>query len=309
MMFAGQRRGSAPKPHDMPQLVERAVSMCRGTFERQLQIDTVFDGDCPPVVCDAAAIEQVLINLMINARDALAAADRTNPRIRIELSSTSAAHPESGRANQPYVCIRVADNGTGMSDLVKQRLFEPFFTTKEAGKGTGLGLATSYGIARDHGGFIAFDSQLGRGTTAELFLPVACGTEDAPVSSERAPALAADPRASTILIVDDEPALRRMVALVLHGRGHEVVLAADGQTAIAQLESGIKPDLILLDRSMPGLPVKRTLAEIRKRNADVPIIFFTGQDVPPEERAAVQDVLYKPLSIEELIRSVEKWLV
>src|SRR6185369_14070785 len=166
---------------------------------------------------------------------------------------------------------------------------------------------TSYAIVRDHGGFIAMDSQLGRGTSAEVFLPVAA--DDAAEAHAPLPALAAAPRRSTILVIDDEPAVRRVADLLLGERGHEVALAADGQAAVAKLDAGLQPDLILLDRSMPGWPVKLTLAEIRKRRADVPVVFFTGQDVTPEERAAVQDVLYKPLSMEELVRSVEKWLV
>jgi two-component system, cell cycle sensor histidine kinase and response regulator CckA len=308
MMFAGQRRAGSPKAHDIGALVERTVSMCKRTFERQLEIDAAIDRGAGLVACDPAAIEQVIVNLLINARDALTAADRIDPKISIELSEVTATRPDAGRGGSGrYVRIRIEDNGAGMSDGVKQRLFEPFFTTKEPGKGTGLGLATSYGIVRDHGGFIAVDSQVGRGTTAEVFLPVA---SDIAIGGDASlPALAAAPRRSTILIIDDEPAVRRVCDLLLGERGHDVALAADGQAAVAQLDAGLQPDLILLDRSMPGWPVKLTLAEIRKRRADVPVVFFTGQDVTLEERAAVQDVLYKPLSMEDLVRSVEKWLV
>jgi CheY-like chemotaxis protein len=307
MLFAGQRRASSSTAHDLGALVERTVSMCKRTFERQLQIDSVIDLGAARVVCDPVAIEQVVVNLLINARDALAATERIDPKISVELSEVTATRPEGGRnGSGRYVRIRIEDNGAGMSDGVKQRLFEPFFTTKEPGKGTGLGLATSYGIVRDHGGFIAVDSQVGRGTTAEVFLPVA--TDLAAHEGEQAPAFATAPRRSTILVIDDEPAVRRVADLLLGERGHEVALAADGQAAVAKLDAGLQPDLILLDRSMPGWPVKLTLAEIRKRRADVPVVFFTGQDVTPEERAAVQDVLYKPLSMEELVRSVEKWL-
>ena len=194
----------------------------------------------------------------------------------------------------------------GMSDAVKQRLFEPFFTTKEPGKGTGLGLATSYGIVRDHGGFIGVDSRLGRGTIAEVFLPIVKST--AAIEASPPQTLGAVPRRSTILVADDEPAVRRVTEMLLGERGHHVALAADGQAAVAALDAGLEPDLILLDRSMPGWPIKLTLVEIRKRNASVPVVFFTGQDVPPEERAQVQDVLYKPLAMDELVRAVEKWL-
>jgi two-component system cell cycle sensor histidine kinase/response regulator CckA len=308
MMFAGQRRASSSKAHDIAVIVEHAVSMCRRTFDRQLQIETVLDRNCSLVQCDAAAIEQVVVNLLINARDALAAADRIQPRIAIEMSEVTATRPDpNSRGSGRYVRIRIEDNGSGMSDGVKQRLFEPFFTTKEPGKGTGLGLATSYAIVRDHAGFIAVDSQIGRGTTAELYLPAALGMTAA--QSSQPPALDAAPRRSTILVVDDEPAVRRVADLLLGERGHDVVLAGDGEAAVAKLDAGLEPDLILLDRSMPGWPVKLTLAEIRKRHPNVPVVFFTGLDVTPEERAEVQDVLYKPLSMEDLVESVERWLV
>jgi CheY-like chemotaxis protein len=308
MMFAGQRRASSSKAHDLSALIERTLSMCKRTFERQVRIEAAIDRTCAHVACDPAAIEQVVVNLLINARDALTAAERADPKITIDMSEVTATRPDgSNRGNGRYVRIRIEDNGAGMSEVVKQRLFEPFFTTKEPGKGTGLGLATSYGIVRDHGGFIAVDSQVGRGTTAEVFLPVAAAAAGAAENTQLS-ALAAAPRRSTILVVDDEPAVRRVADLLLAERGHEVALAADGQAAVAKLDAGLKPDLILLDRSMPGWPVKFTLAEIRKRSADVPVVFFTGQDVTPEERAAVQDVLYKPLSMEELVTAVEKWL-
>ena len=177
MMFAGQRRVAAPRPQDMAELALRAVSMCRSTFERHVRIETAIQQHIPPVVCDATAIEQVIVNIMINARDALTSRDHGTPCIKLDLASASPMQPESGLTSGPYVRLRVEDNGTGMSDQVKQRLFEPFFTTKEPGKGTGLGLATSYGIVRDHGGFIVFDSQLGRGTIADLFLPAASGED------------------------------------------------------------------------------------------------------------------------------------
>jgi CheY-like chemotaxis protein len=308
MTHAGQRRASSPNAQDMGALVERAVSMCQRTFERQVRIETTIDRNAAQVVCDAAAIEQVVVNLLINARDALTAADRVDPRIAIDVSEVTATSPDAvGRASARYARIRVEDNGSGMSDVVKQRLFEPFFTTKEPGRGTGLGLATSYGIVREQGGFIAFDSQAGSGTIAEVFLPVAPAAQ--PAETVRAQPLSAAPRRSTILVVDDEPAVRRLADLLLRERGHDIALAADGQAAIAALDAGLEPDLILLDRSMPGWPVKLTLAEIRKRRPHVPVVFFTGQDVTLDERAQVQDVLYKPLSMEELVRSVEKWLV
>jgi CheY-like chemotaxis protein len=139
-----------------------------------------------------------------------------------------------------------------------------------------------------------------------VFLPPSA----APSASQRA----SDPEPSpvppgTILVIDNEPAVRRVVEVMLRSRGHRVHAAGDGQAGVAQLDVGLCPDLILLDRSMPGWPVKVTLHEIRKRAPSVPILFFTGQEVTGEERSQVQDVLHKPLAHHQLVRAVERWLV
>jgi PAS domain S-box-containing protein len=306
MTFSGQRAPSPHQPIDLAEVVTRAVSMCRRTFERRVKIESSVASDRAPVACDPAALEQVLVNLLINARDAVNAAGRSDPRICVELAAVDMGHPAApGGAKQRYMRLRVTDNGVGMSDAIKQRLFEPFFTTKELGKGSGLGLATSYGIVRDHGGFIAIDSEAGRGTSVEvLLLPSEQVRAIEPIVAP--PQVEACPKC--ILVVDDEPAICRIVALMLRESGYSVHSASDGESAVALLDGGLGPDLILLDRSMPGWPVSVTLDKIRERHAAVPIIFFTGQDVPAQERALVQGVLYKPLATERLLREVESWL-
>jgi two-component system cell cycle sensor histidine kinase/response regulator CckA len=306
MTFAGQRRAPVASSIDLMQLIERAVSMCRRTFQSRVQLETSTALSSAHVSGDPIAIEQVLVNMLVNARDAVAEVERTDAYIRVELSLGPAQPPDSARMQlDSYYCIRIEDNGVGMSDAVKQRLFEPFFTTKKPGKGTGLGLATSYGIVRDLGGFISVESQPLEGTSVSVFLPPAAAR------SLSAPAASSEARSapcSTILVIDDEPAVRRVVELILRQSGHHVHLAPDGQAGVAQLDAGLRPDLIVLDRSMPGWAAKVTLAELRKRAEHVPILFFTGQEVTSEERAQVQDVLYKPLSPKELMRSVERWL-
>lgn len=304
MTFTGRHRALA-QVHDVSVVLERALTMCRRTFDRRIQIEAAIDSGCAQIACDPAAIEQVVVNLLINARDAVMAGERIDARIQLAMSETDAAPPESGALPARYLRICVEDNGVGMSDSVKRRLFEPFFTTKALDRGKGLGLATSYGIVRDHGGFITISSEQARGTTAEVFLPVVTTVSSAATNTVKAETA---PRRGRILVVDDERAVRRAVELLLSERGHEVTLAHNGKAAIAALDSGPVPDLILLDRSMPGWPVELTLAEIRKRAPAVPIVFFTGQEVTADERAEVQDVLYKPLAVDELVQSIERWL-
>ncbi len=308
MTFAGRRGTPSRMPADLAPVLERAVSMCRRTFERRVLVETAFDPSCDAVACDPIAIEQVVVNLLINARDALGDAYRSEPRIAVRLSRLETSRPGAPERDvEPFVCIAVEDNGTGMSEAVQQRLFEPFFSTKGPGKGTGLGLATSYGIVRDHGGFILLESRPGAGTLARVFLPAALS----PAPESAHPAVeqpAASASRGAVLVVDDEPAVGRVLELLLREWGHEVRVATDGRGAVAALDAGWLPDLILLDRSMPGWPVQRTLDEIRKRAPSVPVLFLTGQDVSSEERGQVQDVLYKPLSTDELKRSVDLWL-
>jgi PAS domain S-box-containing protein len=306
MTFAGQRRPAAAARIDLIQLVERTVSMCRRTFESRVEFEWVCRVSSADVCGDAMSIEQVLVNLLINARDALGEVERIDPCIRVELAEASATHPDTQSATPAsYLRIRVEDNGAGMSDAVMQRVFEPFFTTKKPGKGTGLGLATSYAVVRDLGGFIVLESQPAKGTTVSVFLPPSA----APNASQRTSAPEPSPvQPGTILVIDDEPAVRRVIELILRDRGHRVHAAGDGQAAVAQLDLGLCPDLILLDRSMPGWPVKHTLLELRKRAPRVPILCFTGQEVTSDERSQVEEVLNKPLAHGELVNAVERWL-
>jgi two-component system cell cycle sensor histidine kinase/response regulator CckA len=306
MTFAGQRRAQAPSAVDLVRLVERSVSMCQRMFESRLQLQNSCKVAQAQVAGDPLSIEQVLVNLLVNARDAVSELEGREPWICVELFETSATHPDREPAPfEPFYCLRVADNGVGMSDAVKQRLFEPFFTTKKPGRGTGLGLATSYGSVRDLGGFITVESEFGKGTVVSVYVPPGAGRSHAQDAKPPEPDAALR---GTVLVIDDEPAVRRVVSLVLHERGHRVELAPDGQAGVAELDAGLCPDVILLDRSMPGWPVRLTVEEIRKRAPLVPILFFTGQDVSSEERVLVQEVLYKPLAQEGLVRSVERWL-
>jgi PAS domain S-box-containing protein len=307
MTFAGQQRRTS-SPHDPSAIVDRAVSMCRRTFERPVQIDASIEQVAARVVCDPTAIEQMLVNLLINARDAVTDAARETPNIAVDLSDDCDPPEDDPHAGdgRRYVRIRIRDNGTGMTDAVKQRVFEPFFTTKVPGKGTGLGLATSYAIARDHGGFITLETECGTGTTFSVFLPCVPGEDR--VSRSAPPPSARGIRLGRILVVEDEASVRRVAFSLLRTRGHEVHTADDGEMAVQILDAGLAPNLVLLDRSLPGWPVLTTLHEIRKRVGATPVLLFTGQAPTDEERRSVQAVLTKPLSTDELLHSVERWL-
>jgi CheY-like chemotaxis protein len=199
----------------------------------------------------------------------------------------------------------VIDNGIGMTAAVRRRLFEPFHTTKPPGQGTGLGLATSHRIVRDQGGFIAFESEPGVGTTASVYLPLSQARAERVRESE---VPAPTTRTGKLLVVDDERALLDVLDKLFTERGHEVRLAASGPEAVRVLESGWRPDVILLDRSMPGWDARRTLDELRARADGAAIVYHCGQLVPDDERADVEGVIDKPAPIAELFAGVEQWI-
>lgn len=184
-------------------------------------------------------------------------------------------HPE-GLARGAYVCLAVADTGTGMGAATLARVLEPFFTTKSSGKGTGLGLSMARGFAEQSGGALAIASEPGRGTTVRLWLPVA-GAGDAAVGPAREESVASlGSNAPRILLVDDEDLVREVLAAQLADRGHDVVQAEGGATALALLDAGEPVDLLVSDLSMPGMDGIALIREAHRRKPRLPAILLTG---------------------------------
>jgi signal transduction histidine kinase/CheY-like chemotaxis protein len=284
MTFTGQRRTGLRSAQDAGAIVERVIRMCGRTFDRHIAIRASIPSGLPLITCDPAAIEQVVLNVMLNARDAVLASGAVSPTITVEVTTVAHVPPTLERAAGRYLRIAVSDDGVGMSPDVRSRIFEPFFTTKSVAEGTGLGLATSYAFVREHGGFIECESTPGEGTTLGVHLPVADEVEAA-VEPARAPPEA--PKAS-ILIVDDEDAIRRVVGRMLGVVGYRVATAASGAEALALMTRDPDIDLILLDRSMPSAPspdfLGHTLVEaLRKAAPRARVAYFTGQEVTKEE--------------------------
>jgi PAS domain S-box-containing protein len=306
MTYAGQRPRGALAAHDLALLLERVVSLCERTFQSRVEIELRIDAACGPAKCEPHGVEQAVMNLLINARDAVLEAERTDPKIVVELEQTLATYPDSPAAEPlPFVRVRVRDNGIGMSPEVQQRLFEPFHTTKAPGKGTGLGLATSRRIVDDQGGFILFDSEPQVGTTASIFLPL---SHARPERARGSPVVEPAAHRGKVLVVDDDKGVCNVVGRLLSERGHEVRLAADGEAAALVLDSGWQPDVILLDRFMPGWDATRTMVELRARAEQTAIIYHCGQLVPDDERTRAQAVIQKPAQAVELYSTVEQFI-
>ncbi len=279
-------------------------------------------GGEPMRICvDPVQLDQVIVNLAVNARDAMA--DGGVLTIGTSAERVDAAR-QAGAEIMPagdYVCIRVSDTGAGISAGIIANIFEPFFTTKAAGAGTGLGLATVYGIVRQSEGYIVVDSAAGRGTTFSIYLPPAyaeepAGTTAAAAMSLSAPApipapqaeASAPPAPATVLLVDDEPGVRAFAAKALRRAGYRVVEAHDGEAALVQLQSEHNPiDLVISDVVMPGMDGHTLMRLLGERLSDFAVIFMSGyaEDVlAGGDGATAGRFLMKPFTLSELIAKV-----
>jgi CheY-like chemotaxis protein len=230
------------------------------------------------VEADPSQIEQVVINLVVNARDAVR---RRGGKITLETVNVVVDSTYRDRRpvvpEGPYVMLAVADDGEGIPADRQERIFEPFYTTKDPGQGTGLGLAVVYGIVKQSGGFIWLYSEPGLGTTFKIYFPRHAASEAA-IPAETAEAAAADPPGSeSILLVEDEPLVRRLAARILRGRGYRVVEVPDPAQALEVLGTGDKSfDLLLTDMVMPGMSGHELAQRIRRVLPRVRVVYMSG---------------------------------
>jgi two-component system cell cycle sensor histidine kinase/response regulator CckA len=260
-----------------------------------------------PIYCDPTHLEQVVVNLVVNARDALV----EGGTVVVETGNVIVTGPTPDAAGPPpgeYVQLTVRDNGAGMTEDVRVRVFEPFFTTKEPGKGTGLGLATCYGILRQAGGAIVVESAPGRGTSVHTYWPrarEAAGT--VAVTGTRADARGTE----RVLVVDDDDGVRRLAAAILKSHGYIVTAVASGEEALRVLESTRPaPDLVLTDVVLTGMNGWALSARIRAINPAVRVAVMSGYDKPPVGEPAHQfgPPLVKPFSAADLTNKVRQVL-
>ena len=264
-----------------------------------------------PLLADRGQLHQVLLNLVVNARDALDDGGRIvisteNVDLEGELLRHGSAIP-AGR----WVCLSVADDGCGMSEKVRQRVFEPFFTTKEPGKGTGLGLSTVYGIVQQSGGGVLLESEPGVGTTFEVYLPRAEGHVDRPAAPEAEGAPKGG--SETVLLVEDDETFRELLGDLLTGAGYRVLTAADGRQALAlgEAQNGTL-DLLISDLVMPGMRGTELARQLAAGAPGMRVILMSGYSEIEEGASAADELgalfLQKPFSTRELLRSVRRLL-
>jgi signal transduction histidine kinase len=287
---------------DMRRLMERAIG-------GSIVLQTTSAPAPIRVKADRARLEQVLLNLVVNARDAMAGSGTLRIDTEVVELDVATASP-LGLPAGSYGIIAVHDTGGGMSPEVASRVFEPFFTTKERGKGTGLGLATAYGTVKQVGGHIAVESNPGQGTTFRMLLPTT--DESAPAAGERRRSVNPVGR-ETVLLAEDEPAVRELTRRTLVGAGYVVIAAGSGDEALALLDQHPgKIDLLVTDLVMPGLSGKQLAERVCARRPSVRVVYMSGYvDRDLAEDGLMEDVwalLPKPFTREDLLRTVRDTL-
>jgi signal transduction histidine kinase len=300
-LMAYSRRGLPPEraPTDLSSVVHSVGHVCHSTFDPRIEFTEHIAADVPPVDGNAGQLEQVLLNLCVNARDGVADISGRIPRIEIQATSTNVDQRE-------MVLLQVTDNGSGIDPAVRARMFDPFFTTKDVGRGTGLGLSIVHGIIRDHGGWITCDSETDEGTTFNLYLNPAHRSQAAasePATRSRSPVR----NAGTILLAEDEDAVRHLIGRVLERHGFTVLLAVDGEECLETLAARPDVELVLLDLLMPKLSGREVLKRMPPGSGP-PVILFTGFAAPEDVDERVVETLEKPISSKDLVECVSRVL-
>jgi CheY-like chemotaxis protein len=300
-----------PQVLDLNAVVAQTDKMLQRTLGEDIKIRTLLASDLWPIKVDPAQIEQTLVNLAVNARDAMPAGGQlTIETANVVLDKDYVAQHFETRPGQ-YVLLAVSDTGMGMSRDVLAHIFEPFFTTKEQGKGTGLGLATVFGIVKQNGGDIQVYSEEGVGTTFKIYLPRA---EAAPAAATPKEQIDDIPRGTeTILLVEDEPVVREVVRRVLHEQGYTLLEAQDAQEALhlaARFSGTIH--LLLTDVVMPGMSGKALAQQLTQTYPKLKILFMSGYTDNAIVHHGVLEpgtaFIHKPFSAAALARKVRRVL-
>ena len=290
---------------DLQMLMRRLVG-------EKIELDLRHGRDLWLVKADLNQFEQVIINLVVNAKDAMPSGGTIVLRTRNVPASDCAAFKEDVLLPGDYVAIEVQDNGTGIPEDVRDKIFEPFFTTKEVGKGTGLGLSMVYGIVKQTEGYVFCQSEVGKGTTFTILLPRHVATEaDEPVKKEVVKGPVADSTGhGTILLVEDEDAVRAFSARALASRGYTVLEASSGLEALEiAAEHADALDLVVSDVVMPEMDGPTMFGELRKRGINCKVIFVSGYAEDAFQRNLPEGAdfgfLPKPFSLKQLIEAVK----
>jgi PAS domain S-box-containing protein len=308
------------RPLELRSFVNDFLAVLRRTIPESIDITLIAAPGSYTVKADAGRLQQVLMNLALNARDAMPQGGELQFRLSTVEVAPEALLPVADMHPGDWIRLDVSDTGTGMTEEVQEHLFEPFFTTKEVGEGTGLGLAQVYGIVRQHEGAIDVETEPGKGTIFRIYLPTHSGREDAP-AEEKDLAATAGPRGhgETILLVEDEENLRRATQRMLETLGYRVLAAANGREALALCQSprrsaGSSPiDLVVTDLVMPEMGGRELMERLRETRHGLKAVAITGYTLDEVDRqilrkAGFVDVLRKPFEADALAQPIGRAL-
>jgi len=306
LLAFARRQPLIPKGVDVNQLVVSLEDLLRRTIGEAIDLEIAASDDLWWTLCDPNQLESALLNLAINARDAMPDGGKlTVTTANARLDSVTADTPALSPGD--YVCIEVTDSGVGMSAEVAARAFDPFFTTKPIGQGTGLGLSMIYGFARQSNGHVTLASRLGHGTSVKLYLPRHQGDS----AVEHTAAVKAAEHAATgetVLVVEDEPVVRGVILEILHDQGYRTLEAADGPSGLRILRKDKRIDLLITDVGLPGMNGRQLADQARETRPDLKILFITGY----AESVAIADgflqpgmeMITKPFDLDNLSRRI-----
>ncbi len=301
----GQRQELQLQP-----LTKELVKLLQQTFPKSITIQAALPRDLWLVAADSTQVHQVLMNLCVNARDAMPMGGRITITARNQLLDENEARANPEAKPGPYVVLSVEDTGTGIPPTILDKIFDPFFTTKEVGIGTGLGLSTVLGIVKVHGGFMRVDSEVGKGSRFVVYFPALVSATTIPTAKKIGELPSG--QGELVLVVDDEAAICQITKGILEAAGYQVVTAQDGAQALThygQHQDAVR--LVLIDFLMPVMDGVATIEALRKLNPHVPIIAASGfgeRNISPDAISGVQAFLAKPFTAQTLLETVHQTL-
>ena len=327
LLAFSRRQTLRPQVLGLGDALSDLTMLLRRLIGEKVKLDLIHGRDLWPVKVDVSQFEQVIVNLAVNARDAMPDGGKLTVRTANVPAEEAAQAAYKGMPVADYVRIDIADTGTGIEPEIRDKIFEPFFSTKEVGKGTGLGLSTVYGIIKQTGGFVYVDSEVGKGTSFRIFLPRHHVEQETQIEHHAANGAAKDgvataaaaenkPRADmtgqgTILLVEDEEGLRALNARGLRSRGYSVIEASNGVEAMEELETcNGEVDLVVSDVVMPEMDGPTLLKAMRERNPEIKIIFVSGYAEDAFEKSLPENqqfaFLPKPFTLSQLVAAVKE---
>ncbi len=307
LLAFSRRQTLDPKPVDANQLISDMLELLKRTLGPAISVSTAFAQDLHLALCDPPQLENAVLNLCINARDAMS----EGGELRLTTKNTELRGRAAVLHDLPegdYVIVAVTDTGCGMTPEIATKAFDPFFTTKPIGRGTGLGLSMVYGFVRQSGGKVTIDSRVEAGTTVSIYLPKLEGDGYPEAKKPLATPAAPVESPKTVLVVDDEPAVRSLSAEVLREAGYNVIEAGDGVAGLSLLESNLHVDMLVTDIGMPGMNGREMADRARRTRPELRVLYITGYAektaFPSGNVGPGSHLLLKPFAIQDLLARV-----